>query len=216
MLQVMIGTRSCLLSVCLTVAAGCTPFVDPRTLSTVGINNFLTVPVRVTADDEVDQTIGPIWGGTLSWWAIDHTFTWTPAPIVGPDGQLLASDLVGTSVHVGPGVFIITLSASMNDAAYFRPLIHNNAGVDLDVALVDSGVVRCLARIPPTDTAGVRLAYYRYDSTTEMRWYRGSSGCAGPSGVWPHATFDDADFGPAGRFGPTGLLELTAATAPPQ
>lgn len=166
--------------------------------------NNLMVPVEVSGH-----------GGTASISAESYDVLSVPASLSSltvdlesakySSGADIPDDLDQFLRNFSAGATEVELHNVVSGQTYFAPRIFNNAGVTVEIAIVQGTAVQCLA----TMAAGqnFQFGYYLLQSATQVRAYQAGSNCTGSYRFWSTTTLNTLD-------SPSGYVGLSLTTAP--
>jgi len=104
------------------------------------------------------------------------------------DGSAVPDDLGGASVNIGTNLNTIDITNVVSGVTYFTPTIRKDWPDTISIELVAASGARCLgAQWGPTFSSAT-WGYYRFDATTELRYYRGMRCGVGNYRGWNNAT----------------------------
>lgn len=175
-------SRSLMSLVALAALTACFESTAPTAPArTIRVSNAFATPVALGIDGT--QRIGYVAPGDSQAFAVPATaavLQYALQPVSAPDGSDAPADAISGTIQLAAGDQRVVIDKRSVGAIFYVGL-SNATGAAIDLATVANGAVRCLGTL----AAGAKLqyGYFRLTPTTELRYYRGNTGCTGSSYV---------------------------------
>jgi hypothetical protein len=164
------------------------PPAPPPAVVTVTVYNRLDLPVTVASGATTYGSLGSNQSTFLTLPPRTASLEWTSTRRRFSDGSAVPDDLGGASVNIGTNLNTIDITNVVSGVTYFTPTIRKDWPDTISIELVAASGARCLgAQWGPTFSSAT-WGYYRFDATTELRYYRGMRCGVGNYRGWNNAT----------------------------
>jgi hypothetical protein len=192
-----LGQRIVLAAASLAVLAACggdsskaptAPPAPPPAVVTVTVYNRLDLPITVASGATTYGSLGSNQSTFLTLPPKTATLEWTSTRRRASDGSVITDDLGGASVSIATNLNTIDITNVVSGVTYFTPLIRKEVPDTIALELVGANGVRCIGWQFGPSFSSFAWGYYRFDATTQLRYYRGSRCGVGGFRGWNNAT----------------------------
>lgn len=164
------------------------PAAPPAPVVTVTLLNRLDLPVTVSSGGTTYGNLASNQSTMLTLPPRTSNISWASTRRRFSDGSAIPDDLIGASLSIATNLNTIDITNVVDGVTYFSPSIRKEVADTIAVELTSSTGARCLGWQSGPVFSSAIWGYYRFDSTTQLRYYRGTQCGVGNFRGWNNAT----------------------------
>ena len=154
------------------------------TVVTATLVNRLDVPVVITSGSTTYGSLNTGQPIAITLPPGTKTVSWTSAKRNLSNGTVMQDDLNGATLSLSANLNTIDISNVVDGVTYFTPSIQKVIADTISLELVTAGNPRCIGWQSGPSNSSSRWGYYRFDSSTILRYYKGTQCGIGATRGW--------------------------------
>jgi hypothetical protein len=158
------------------------------TVITATLVNRLDVPVVITSGSTTYGSLNTGQPIAITLPPGTKTVSWTSAKRNLSNGSVMQDDLNGATLSLSTNLNTIDISNVVDGVTYFTPSIQKEIADTISIELVTDGTPRCIGWQSGPSFSSFRWGYYRFESSTILRYYKGTRCGVGSSRGWNNSS----------------------------